>query len=458
VNGSLVIADQQGQLTRYTMLETVRQYAHDRLREAGEAMRVQGRHFEALARLLETSVVELRGARASEALGRLDAELSNVRAALGWGLDQPQADRVLQLLGASWPVWEWRGLLSEGCGWIRRALTSSTAQDVGRARALMGLGALERRRGNLAAARESLEASVALVEALGAQAELGRALHLLGEVAGMDGRYDEARALFERSLGLARGVGDTALQIASLLILGEVARVQGDDAVAEPLYREALGLAEEGGAIWHRSILLHNLGHVLAHRGELGAALELFQGSLALASQLGDHWHTAHALIGLGGALGALGQPVQAARLFGVGEQILAALGAPIDFADRRELERNLERVRAALAPAAFDVAYAAGAALPLSHAIAEALAAAAAASPPPGAEARPREVTGGLTARELEVLRLVAEGRTNREIAAALTISERTVNSHLVHIFDKLDVTSRTAATTAARRLGLLL
>ena len=309
------------------------------------------------------------------------------------------------------------------------------------------------------AARTHLEASIALAQAAGSVAELGQALQLLGEVASSEGQFDEARRLLEQSRDLARAAGHASLLMAVLTVLGEVSRAQGDDATAEPRYREALDLAREQGDVWRCSVLLHNLGQVMAHRGDFRAAQQSFQESLAIEQQLDSLWNAAHSLAGLAGTLGRLGTPVLAARLFGAAEQILARLGAPLDFADQAEFERNLAHARSQLDEAIFSAAHAAGRALAPAQAIAEALAISA-----PDEETAVRAVeapsataAGGLTARERDVLRLVAQGRSNKQIAVALTISERTVNTHLVHIFAKLDVSSRAAATAAALRLGLV-
>ena len=197
-------------------------------------------------------------------------------------------------------------------------------------------------------------------------------------------------------------------------------------------------------------MLLQNLGQIKAHRGDFKAAQQSFQESLAIEQQVSSLWHVAHILAGLAGTLGRRGAPILAARLFGAAEQILATLGAPLDFADQVEFERNLAHARSQLDEAAFSAAHAAGRALTPAQAIAEALAIPASDDQTAlrTTEAPPATAAGGLTARERDVLRLVTQGRSNKEIAAALTISERTVNTHLVHIFAKLDVSSRAAAT----------
>src|SRR5215213_3923219 len=459
VDMSLVLADQQHSDTRYSMLETIRQYAHDRLHASGEQEQIQARHLDAFARLTDEATLHVYDAEQATWFHRLEIELPNLRSAFSWGIASGHADRVLHMVGAIALFSGRRAHVSESCIWIERALATSHSRGVDRVAALAGLGRLERLRGNFVAARTHLEASVVLAQTAGSVVDLGRSLQLLGEVAGSQGQYDEARQLLEQSRNLAQAAGYAPLLMAALTVLGEIARTQGDDAAAEPLYREALDLARERSDAWRCSVLLQNLGHINAHRGDLGGALRCFQESLAIEQQINSLWNTAHTLAGLAGTLGWLSRPALAARLFGAAEQILATLGTPLDFADQAEFERNLAYARSQLDEAAFSTAHATGRALTPAQAIVEALA-----IPAPdeqtaiqAAMAPSTTAAGGLTARERDVLGLVVQGRSNKQIAVALTISEGTVNTHLVHIFAKLDVSSRAAATAAALRLGLI-
>jgi tetratricopeptide (TPR) repeat protein len=340
VDTSLVLADQQNGRTRYSMLETIRQYAHDRLHASGEQEQLQARHLDTFARLTDAATPHVYDGEQADWLRWLEIELPNLRAAFGWGLANGHAGRVLHMVGAIALFWGRRAHLSESCAWIERALAASRSGGLDRARALAGLGRLERLRGNFVAARTHLETSVALAEAAGSATDLGQALQLLGEVAGSEGQDDEARRLLEQSRDLARAAGHTPLLMAVLTVLGEVARAQGDDAAAEPLYLEALDLARARSDAWRCSVLLQNLGHINAHRGDFSGAQQSFQESLAIEQQLDTLWNAAHSLAGLAGTLGWLGIPGLAARMFGAAEQSLTTLGAPLDFADQAEFER----------------------------------------------------------------------------------------------------------------------
>ena len=153
----------------------------------------------------------------------------------------------------------------------------------------------------------------------------------------------------------------------------------------------------------------------------------------------------------------ARGQTEQAARLYAATAALRERLGASLPPYERLVHERDLAAVRAALEPAAFDGAWTAGAALPLDEAVAEALADASPTLATSGAPAASDPAAAlGLTSREAEVLRLLAQGRSNREIGEALFISPRTVNFHVINLLAKLGLDSRTAAAAFAFRHGL--
>ena len=161
----------------------------------------------------------------------------------------------------------------------------------------------------------------------------------------------------------------------------------------------------------------------------------------------------ANCLKSLGAVAGVAGDPQQAARLLGAAEALRERHGVAVFPAELPRLERASAPARARLSQTAFTAAWAAGRALPVERAITEALQVAddvtAARGPDPSAP-------HGLTPRELEVLRLVAEGRSNLEIAQTLFLSERTVENHVRHILAKLDLPSRIAAAAYAIRQGL--
>jgi DNA-binding CsgD family transcriptional regulator len=246
-----------------------------------------------------------------------------------------------------------------------------------------------------------------------------------------------------RELGLKRYIA------VSLTSLGELFQCQGDDAQAAQSYRESQTLfsetGEKGGLAW----TLHHLGYIAQHQGDNAAAARLFAGSLALEKELPYRPGIARCLVGWGGiALAQNESPKgaqQAARLFAAAKALLAAIGADLEPVDEREYQAGLAAVRARLSRTAFDDAWTAGQALTMEQAVDEALAL----TPEP--ETAPAPYPADLTEREVEVLRLVAQGLTNAKVANQLIISPRTVEAHLRSIYGKLQVTSRSAATRFA-------
>jgi DNA-binding CsgD family transcriptional regulator len=189
-------------------------------------------------------------------------------------------------------------------------------------------------------------------------------------------------------------------------------------------------------------------------------ARRLYEDSLVIVRKLGDKEFTASCLEGLGEAVAAQGEPVWAARLWGEAESLRQTIGAPKAPVDRVTYERALAQARAKLGEQAFRAAWAEGRAM-------------SAAQAPPAQEAAPmslsmeaRQPSGpptgrippaGLTAREAEVLRLLAQGWTDAQIAEHLFISVRTVNHHTTSLYSKLGVSSRAAATHYAIEHHLL-
>jgi DNA-binding CsgD family transcriptional regulator len=189
---------------------------------------------------------------------------------------------------------------------------------------------------------------------------------------------------------------------------------------------------------------LHTLGLVARRRGSLAEARTLFEQSLNMAQEKGSRLDVAQALEGLAGVACAQGQSERAVRLFGAAEGARQVIGTPIPTGIRMDVDRDLALARAQLDPSTFAEAWAAGRGLTLEQAIAHALAATLEPEPPRTPRQAAKEQYGGLTAREREVAELVAQGKSNRQIAELLVISERTATTHVANILSKLGFSSR--------------
>jgi non-specific serine/threonine protein kinase len=363
--------------SRFTMLQTIREFALERLAAAGEGDAYRRRHAAYFAALAERAGPELRGADQVEWMGRLDQERHNIRVALRWCIESGAEDaheQGLRLVAAIWRFFHTRGFLSEGREWLAALLATPAAArpTATRARALVGLGVLTCDQGDYPSARSLLDEGVAIGRGLDDDRGLASALAWFGHVVQQDD-VAASRAAIEEALGIARRTGDDALIARTLNNLGEIARREGDAARAFALYEESLAIARDLGHQARIAASLHNLAHLALRRGDAPLAAASFAESLAVARTLNDQRVIAHCLAGLAGVAAAGGQPEHAARLFGVSEALLDAICSTLDPADRREHERNVAIARGGIDEPTFTAAWAAGRALPLAQALDEA-------------------------------------------------------------------------------------
>jgi len=314
----------------------------------------------------------------------------------------------------------------------------------GTATALVILGNAARFQGNYARAREALEESLELFRSLTDASGTAAALHYLGLVARDQGDYVRAEAVGRESLRLNREAGDASRVAFSLHSLGLVARDQSDHAQAEGLFQESLSLFRELEDTWGVTTALVSLGVTARLRGDDARAADLLQESLRLRRELGDKAGIAECLEDLAAVAAARRDPQRAARLLGAGEALRTAIGVQLPPAHQADCKRTADAARKQLAKTAFTAAWASGRRLEVEQAIGDALA-----LPAPGApDATTAHAAGAgpslLTRREREVAALVAQGRTNREIANALVITEGTAANHVQHILNKLGLNSR--------------
>ena len=459
---SLVVAV-PGEEGRYRLLETVREYALQRLAESGrcEADAARDAHASYVLALAEQAEPRLLQPGQEDWLDRLAAEHDNARAALARLAARGERERFLRLATALRYFWFVRGHFREGRGWLERALAGSEAAPAAlRAKALGVVGTIAMFQGDYPAAAALKGESLALAREAGDDAQVALQLEGFALLAFRHEAYDRAAGHLEEALALLRRHGEpapVARPLFSLVLanLGYAAYARGDLAGAAARYEEAIDLQEAMGYGWGAVQSLAGLGRVAFVRGDAPGALGHYRRSLVLAWDCGEREGVAAALAGVAGAAAALEEPERAARLLGAVEALNEALGLLVPPLERASQERAARAARSALGDAAFAAARATGRALPLARAVAEAtdpdFVPAASQPAPPGSD-----LPAGLSSREAEVLRLVAQGLTNAEVGDRLFISPRTVNAHLRRIFDKLDVGTRSAATRFALQHGL--
>src|SRR5581483_2963002 len=500
VDHSLLRRDEQAdEDARFSMLETIRGYALERLTVAEDVGKIRGRHaayFLDKAEEIEPSLLRSGQARW---LVYLQREHDNVIAALGWLEENGRHEDALRLAGALWPFWDARGYRREGAAWLARTLASTEGVvSRARARALNGAGNLARRMGDYGSARALHEQSLALSKALDDERGVARSLANLGNVCGDQGDYAGARAFYEQSLALRRELGDTWGIALQLVNLGILAHNGGEYDRACRLYEEALGLFrsidDDAGVSWclfqlSESLIglgdverasrlcsesleirqslkdnwgignsLRVLGKIAQHRGDTRAAEELFQRSLEVFRRQEDAWNITFLLFKLAETAQARGDSARAATLLGAAAGLGEATGVAPPPAERAAADEVGVSARDALGEAAFAEMWSTGRSMPLDAAVGYALSAPSAAGPAPARRPPPTPSGAGpLTAREWEVAALVADGLTNRQIGAELVISERTVDRHVENILGKLGARSRAQIAAWVERSGAL-
>jgi predicted ATPase/class 3 adenylate cyclase/DNA-binding CsgD family transcriptional regulator len=496
---------------RALMLETIREYALERLAARGEAEALRAQHFAYYLTLAEAAEPHLRGAEQIVWAERLEEEHDNFRAALAWahehgaveGASTGGAEAELRLAGALFWFWDLRDYVSEGRRWLEGALarTNRPSHSAARAMALFAVGSLAETQANQVAVRARLEESAVIWRELGDKRGLALALSYdrgLGWVTLYEGHAGVARAIFaegvalwrelgdkwglafalfglgaavrrdaratvrpilEESVTLFQEVGDRKGLAFALWQLAAVARQEGDHTRAAALIEESLALGRELGAKAIITAALQNLGEVVQDQGDYERALALYQESVALARPLEYKDIVALCLLGIGGVAGAVRQAERAARLLSAAETLLDSMGLSVAIWPevRADYERYVAAARAQLDEATFTAAWAEGRTLTLEQAIASALEPTPEVPPPAAPPVTPPPIPSintypaGLTEREVDMLRLLAQGFSYAAIAEQLVISPRTVNRHLTAIYSKLDVTSRHAATRFA-------
>ena len=280
---------------RYQLLETVRSYALQRLRDDDEEESSRERHATFFLSLAERAEPELKGPDQIEWLKRLDIEYENMRAVLAWSMGGEDREVIkrndisLRLAGALIWFWWWRGYFSEGQRWLEDALAQSSEASASiKAKALGGAGSLAQNQGDRVRAKELIDRSLALYRELGDKRGVSLSLTMLGYVALTLGDYDRVKVLGQEGLNLAREVGDKWVSSFSLCLLGIVAMDRGDYERATELYQESLDLAREVGDTGNIALSLEFLGVVARYQGNYEQARPLFEESGVLFRELGD--------------------------------------------------------------------------------------------------------------------------------------------------------------------------
>ena len=459
VDKSLVVASQGGSASeaRYRMLQSIRQYASEEIQGSGEAEAVGRRHADFFVSLAEEAEPALAGPEQVAWLERLEREHDNIRAALGWLMEEGEAERGSRLAAALLRFWWFRGHLAEGRAQLEGLLDLHPAapiRDETRAKALHALGILIYRHTNYAGdgwtvARSRLEESLEIYRRLGDEPGVAAVLRELGPIVAELGDLAAARSHLDESLEIGRRSGHEPGIARTLLYLGVSCLTGCDHPSARAHLEESLGIFRRlDDRFWINACLVH-LGYVDCEEGDLVAARSRFM-QMAEASPLSQFpWGATYWLEGFARLAAAEGQAARALRLGGATVALRRFYGVSIGPSRQAAFGRTLETARKALGENEGEAAWEEGRAMTLEEALGFAM-------EEPGK--KPAPTPGSLlTAREFETLALVAEGLSDAQVAEKLYVSSRTVGGHLGGAYRKLGVKSRTAAINKVRELGLL-
>lgn len=446
VHKSLVVAEptRQGR-TRYRMLDTMREYALEKLQETGEPA-YRRAHAAYYLGLCAEATGQLNSPEQVFWLVRLDEEQPNMRAAIDWMLTG-WPEGALRLAGLLGRYWYMRRRLSEGIDWLVRALAADSQQSEIRAGAWLALARLRSRGGAFEAARNDAEQCIVLCRKLGLDKELARALTLLGIARGFAKDWTAALERFNEALALLQKQGDRMGVIGSLNNLAMVHSEQGEQDVAQRLIDKALPLAEELGDRFSYAMIVESAGRIALRSGRFAVARRQFGEALGIAARFEDALNLASCLEGV--ALVTLhdGDPAKAITMMSAAQAIRAPTGTGRTPGWASDVDSGLAGARARMSRLAAEGAWRKGSAMSFDQAVRLGL-------------GRAVEPDGdghtALTPREVQVARLIASGLTNPQMARRLRIASRTADAHVEHIRNKLGLRTRSQiAVWAHERLG---
>ncbi len=440
VDASLVAVLEPAEEARaYRRLTPVRQYARERLAESEQADELQHRHADYYLTLVERAGPGLTGPDQTAWLDRLEREQGNLRTAFAWFRKHPDERwSGLRMAIAAWRFWWLRSYFDEGRSELQ-ALLELAGDDpprLLRAQVLHALGELTFRQGEVGAARAPLECACSLFQEEGYRLGIAHSLRSLGRLALDEGDHARARELLEADLAIERELGDEVGVPWALTYLGWLAIFEGRLDEAGQLLEEGLARCAALGDREGIARQAFSLGQLALDRGDLAQARARFGECVSAFLELGYQYGLAYGIEGMADLADMAGRAELAVRLAGCAAGMRERTGAGAAAEWRARHARHVRAARQALGSCA-DAVWTDGRSLSGAEARLVALGWTVPASGP----CAPR---GVLTARQLEVARLVTRGWTNREIAEQLVISVRTADRHVEDILRRLDLNGR--------------
>jgi predicted ATPase/DNA-binding SARP family transcriptional activator/Tfp pilus assembly protein PilF len=380
IEASLVSAEEGSPVdegeTRYHLLETVRQYAAQRLAALDATAELRRSHAAWCRSLSEEAAPELSGSRQASWYRRLEVEHDNLRAALNWFAETGDAPQLLQLAIALTRFWYVRGHLSEGRRWLAGALAADRERDpILRRRALTAAASLALLQGDHAEATSLAEESLAVARQTGSSNFVANALSNLGAIVLAGGDTARAGTLLEEAVAVARTAGDDRILALAINNLGDLELTRGRYERARPLFEESLALLRARGDTSNVARSLFNLGATEWKVGAPDEAAGHFREALANAQEAGDQEDLAWILQGIAALAAGRGQAERASLLLGASESLLDAMGAEYKPFERQLRDETDAAIRALIGDGAAAPGLARGRSLAIPEAIELALA-----------------------------------------------------------------------------------
>ncbi|KAB8143072.1 XRE family transcriptional regulator [Chloroflexia bacterium SDU3-3] len=361
---------------RIGMLETIREFALERLDAGDESAPTRRRHARAYAAMVRQGQPQLLGPEQAAWLRRLNIEHDNIRVALAWLL-RDDAAQALAMAGELADFWKVRSLFEEGRRWLDAALEASVALPLDRTRihALHGALMMAVDQADVPRATDLAEQHVAAARALGDPRYLAESLAEMAQLAYTVGRLDRAEELFREALADFRALGNRERVANMLLNIGRIVGVHRcDAAVATPLLSESLAIYEQIGYPLGVAMASLCLASTAIHTGDIAQVQRLGRQALGLAWELGNQVQIAFNLTTQAVVSIHAGDPAQAARFYAAAEAIFSAVAMPLSPSEQATHDRWRAEVVAALDGRQAAAAWAEGGSAPLAQIVAEAL------------------------------------------------------------------------------------
>jgi non-specific serine/threonine protein kinase len=433
---------------RFSMLETIREFAEEQLNAEDETTLMADAHAAWCQALADRCAWALFLPDGDLLFRRLEADHANMRVALTWLDHRENLDALVCLVAGLSDFWYAHSHYWEGRIWFERVLKMSGSGTVN-ARILIGFARLLSFQGDMNRAEEMLVAGIEAARKDGDAITMSGGLLRRGWNCGRSGAFQEAEALLAAALHEGKRVDDPHIAAAitgmAMANLGLVARWRGDLEAARRWHEQSIEVCREHAYTMGVIRSLSDVGSVARDAGDYVAAAEAYRECLALIGDRGDLRVAGDVLEGAGVIAVMWGQPERAARLLGTSQALRDQFGITIDDPiDHAASEQANSSLRAALGDERFEAAYQTGRTLSVAQAREDVTAL----TPP---DERPVPRRGLFSPRERDVLELLVAGNTNSGIGSALFISSRTVENHVAHIFAKLGVTTRAGAVSSA-------